>query len=79
MLYAGRWFVRMLFCADMVPTVLSAVAVPFTDVLLSVMYHGPRFWVKALALMNMNSMSVTEETFQEEMPMSLKEVARENM
>ena len=64
--YAPFWLsASQSFCGKIVPTVVSDAR--STEVLSSVMYHFPRFWLKPLAPVNIWVMSVTDETFQPEM------------
>lgn len=51
------------FRADMVPTMPGTSALSM-DMLPSVIYQPPRFWLKERAPSNTQAMSVTEETFQ---------------
>ena len=66
---------RAEFCVAMAPTVRLS---RFSAVLSSVMYHGPRFWLKDEAPSNMETVKVTEETSHPEMS-PLKEEAPLNM
>ena len=62
--YAGLWVFRILFRGIILPTTLVSV---FTVVLFSLTYHGPKFWLNALARVNMLFMSVARDTFHEDM------------
>ena len=70
--YVGFWPSRYAFWALILPTVWVSLRAMLSS---STIYHGPRFWSKSLLKKNMFCMSVTPETFQEDMSL-LNEIAR---
>ena len=72
--YVGEWPTKKLFWGIILPTTLLAC----TLVLFNVTYQGPRFWLKAVAPVNIKFMLFTLDTSHADMSW-LKAVALWNM